>query len=288
MPLDSMAATSLQSVAVVTGATRGLGLALARGLAVSGTKVIITARDQAAAAATAESIRRDYEGAIVHAYGSMLDVSDANSLAAFAQFAADDLDGVDLLINNAAACPIGWGSREAVSECWRTNVMGPLALARALLPDMLQRGRGHVVSVSSGDGELVYLHTALQAELRAATSARAVLRVLARCSPPHEAFGRAPAHGPTPAYSISKAALNALTRVIAAQLPPPEISGVRVSAVCPGDVLTRMCVDEEARAGAVLPETAADDVLWLCAAGLDADADLLTGSFWRHRRQIDW
>jgi NAD(P)-dependent dehydrogenase (short-subunit alcohol dehydrogenase family) len=153
---------------------------------------------------------------------------------------------------------------------------------------MLHRRRGHVVHISSGDGELLYLHTALQAALRVTDSEAAVLRVLARAAPPLNAFGHAPAHGPTPAYACSKAALNALTRIAAARLPPADVCGVRVSAVCPGDVCTRMLSthDPEALLRALPPATAARDVLCVAGAGLDGDARLQSGRFWRHGRQI--
>eukprot|EP00964_Phaeocystis_antarctica_P064371 scaffold38709_cov56-Phaeocystis_antarctica.AAC.2 len=62
-----------------------------------------------------------------------------------------------------------------------------------------------------------------------------LLRLLAAARPPRNAFGDAPAYGAAPAYAVSKAALNALTRVQAAAAP-----GVWLGAACPGDVLTRM------------------------------------------------
>jgi NAD(P)-dependent dehydrogenase (short-subunit alcohol dehydrogenase family) len=226
---------------------------------------------------------------LLEAYPAALDVSRRQSIAEFVQYAETTLGGVDLLINNAAVCEEGW-SRSAVARTMRTNVLGPVALTRGVLPGMLRRNRGHVVNISSGDGELVYLSTALQHELEEATSERAVLRVLARAAPPRNAFGLAPAHGRTPAYSTSKAALNALTRLVAARLPPPEECGVRISAVCPGDVATRMLDREDATAFrlALPPSTAARDVLRLANAGLTADAELPSGRFWRHGHQIDW
>lgn len=266
---------------VITGASRGLGIATARQLATHGGRVIVTARAVGDAASTAAHLLT--EGITVRAYESPLDVSDARSIGDFATFAEDH--EVDVLINNAAVCIPGW-EHEVVQQTLRTNLLGPQALARALLPGMLERGRGHVLHVSSGDGELTYLHSALQAELRAATSEVAVLRTLCRATPPRQAFGASPAHGLTPAYALSKAGLNALTRIAAARLPAPEVCGVRVSAVCPGDVLTAMCVEEEARRNALTPEAAARDVAWLAVAGLDAARKLPSGRFWRARTQI--
>ena len=91
--------------------------------------------------------------------------------------------------------------------------------------------------------------------------------------------GAAPAHGPTPAYALSKAALNAGSRILAA-----EEAGVWVGAVCPGDVRTRMCVDPEARARAVPADAAVPSVLWL----LERAAGLPSGRFWRDREEIQF
>ena len=285
--------------AVVTGATRGLGVALARGLAMQTAfapiRVVLTARDENAALATAAALSAEIGSSAggslpkLEAYPRSLDVSSPRSVANFVQYAEETLGGVDLLVNNAAMCEEGW-SRETVQRTLRTNVVGPAALSQALLPGMMRRRRGHVICISSGDGELVYLSTSMQRELQSARSSRDVLRILARAMPPHNAFGCPPAHGPTPAYAVSKAALNALTRLSAAGLPPPMDSGVRVSAVCPGDVLTRMLDrdDELACRNAVPPSTAARDVVWLATVGLLADAALPTGRFWRHCHQIEW
>ena len=273
---------STQTTALITGASRGLGLSLARELAQDGANVILTARTAEAAIGASMALRRQ---GFSNVCSATLDVSDAQSIAAFAHGSGHQ---IDVLINNAAVCPTGW-SCDATSSCWRTNVLGPLALTHALLPHMLRRGRGHIVHVSSGDGELLYLNTALQADLRAATTERAVMRSLARAAPPRGAYGEAPAYGPTPAYAVSKAALNALTRITAARLAPD--CGVRVSAVCPGDVLTRMLSDHEpeARRRGIPPAAAARDVVRLAVNGLGADAlPLESGRFWRHGRQIQW
>ena len=272
-------------VAVISGASRGLGLALAQVLAeTSDFNVLLTARDGAAAVDAVSALRA--QGVLgVEAYAAPLDVQDRAHVADFSNFMAAEYGAVDLLINNAAVCHTGWDC-QTVRDSLRINVLGPLALTRALLPAMSRRRRGHVVNVSSGDGELVYLNTALQQELNAATSVCDVLRILGRAAPPRNAFGPSPAHGPTPAYAISKAALNALTRIVATELPPPGRTGVRISSVCPGDVLTRMCSDPNA---AVLPAVAAVDVAWLAVTGVDDErGDLPSGRFWRYREQIDF
>ena len=279
---------SLTTTAVVTGASRGLGLAIVRQLLHlrnPGVRVVLAARTPEAANGAAAALQREgYENVC----GYALDVCNPRSVAEISAA----IGHVDLLINNAAICPVAWTPASA-NLCWRTNVLGPLALTQAVLPGMLRRRRGHVVHISSGDGELAYLNTALQAALQDATSDRDVLRTLARAAPPRNTFGSAPAHGPTPAYSTSKAALNALTRLTAARLPPPEAGGVLVSAVCPGDVATRMLSthDPEAVRQALPPAAAARDVVTHAMAGLcmdSAKAAMPSGRFWRHGTQLEF
>ncbi len=284
-------------ITVVTGASRGLGLAIAHrlGETIDDGRVVLTARCGRDAVTAANALQS--KGVNVEPYANALDVADPSSVRAFAGFAEAELGGrIDLLVNNAAICQRGW-EPNVVRRTLRTNVIGPLALSRIALPGMRRRRHGHILHVSSGDGELVYLNTLLQSALNGATSQRDVLRTLVRAAPPREAFGTQPAHGPTPAYALSKAALNALTRIAAAELPPPEECGVRVSAVCPGDVLTRICVEGHALQHAVPPCEAAVDVVWLALAGLgashdpaclDSEGKMPSGRFWRARQVIDF
>ena len=113
----------MATTALVTGASRGLGVALVRELLLADdtAHVLLTARTPDAAAGAAAALHRQgFEGRVV---GHALDVSDARAVLAFAR----EHEEVDLLINNAAVCPTGW-NRGATSACWRTNVLGPLAL----------------------------------------------------------------------------------------------------------------------------------------------------------------
>lgn len=279
-------------VAVVTGANRGLGLALVEALAGSGAHVVLTSRDERRGAAAAAMLAA--RGLSVEA--AQLDVQCGVSIAAFGDFCERTLGGrVDLLVNNAAVCEAGW-SDAVVRRALRTNVLGPRALTARLRPCLaraaaaaepgLSHGgrRGQVLHISSGDGELLYLQPKLAGQMHAVRSEAALLRLLARARPPRDAFGTAPAHGPTPAYGLSKAALNALTRVQAAAaggLP----RGVWVGAVCPGDVLTRMATAEE-RQCAVTPEEAARHVLELVEEARRPGSNMESGRFWRYAEEI--
>jgi NAD(P)-dependent dehydrogenase (short-subunit alcohol dehydrogenase family) len=134
--------------AVITGASRGLGLALARGLAAEGWSLVIDARDgdalrKAAASLPARSTVTALPG----------DITDPAHRAALRQ-AAEDLGGPDLLVNNAGT--LGTSPLPAIAdypiselrEAFEVNVLAPLALTQALLPGLRRRG-GAVLSVTS-------------------------------------------------------------------------------------------------------------------------------------------
>ena len=117
-------------VAVVTGANRGLGLALAEQLAQSGSHVVLTARDQQRGATAAAALAD--RGLSVES--APLDVQCGASIAVFGDYCERALGGrIDLLINNAAVCEEGW-SAEVVGRTLRTNVLGPRALTARLQP----------------------------------------------------------------------------------------------------------------------------------------------------------
>ena len=155
-------------VAVVTGANRGLGLSLAECLAESGTHVVLAARDEQLCTAAATALATA-KGVSVEAV--QLDVQCGRSIEAFGAYCEQAFGGVDLLVNNAAVCEAGW-SEAVVRRALRTNVLGPRALTRRLLPALRQRPHGQVLHVSSGDGELLYLSPELQRQMAAVDSER--------------------------------------------------------------------------------------------------------------------
>jgi len=182
-------------VAVITGASRGLGAALAHALHTRGWDLVVDARDaDALAAAVGTSTAHAVPG----------DVTDPAHRQALADAAAR-LGGADLLVNNAStlgASPmprLADLSHEVLDDVLLTNVVAPHALTRALLPQ-LQARHGTVVNITSDASVEAY-----------------------------EGWG---------AYGASKAALDHLTRILAAEQP-----GLRVYAVDPGDMRTRMHQD---------------------------------------------
>jgi NAD(P)-dependent dehydrogenase (short-subunit alcohol dehydrogenase family) len=179
--------------AIVTGASRGLGLALARALAARGWRLAIDARGaEALDAARAEL------GDAVAVPGDVADERHRRALVAAAG------GRVDLLVNNASELgpsplpALADAPLDALEEVYRVNVLGPLRLAQLALPLMPAGGR--ILNVSSD----------------AAVE-------------PYEGWG---------GYGSSKAALDQLTRVLAAERPD-----LRVYAVDPGDMRTRMHQD---------------------------------------------
>ncbi|MDT7581971.1 MAG: hypothetical protein QOK35_3235 [Pseudonocardiales bacterium] len=184
-------------VVVVTGANRGLGLEVARQCAARGDTVVLGSRDLAAGRQGAREI-----GAVPMA----LDVTDPGGLAAAAQEVDRAVGRVDVLVNNAAVhYDTGQTAVDAdlaiVREAIETNVLGAWQTTLAFLPLLRRSAHPRVVMVSSEGGSLTSMG------------------------------------GGTPAYSVSKAALNALTRVLAGDL---RHDGVLVNAVCPGWTATDM------------------------------------------------
>jgi NAD(P)-dependent dehydrogenase (short-subunit alcohol dehydrogenase family) len=185
------------AVSLVTGGNRGIGREVCRQLAGRGHAVVLTARSADAAAEAARA---------TGAEPLRLDVTDAASVAAAARWVAGRYGKLDVLVNNAAIAYDTWqraatADLAVVREAAETNLYGPWLMVREFLP-LLRRGdHPRIVNVSS------------------------------------EAASLAGMGGGTPAYTASKVALNALTRMLAAEL---RGDGILVNAVCPGWVATDM------------------------------------------------
>ena len=137
--------------ALVTGASRGLGPAIAQRLAEQGLDLVLTARSETSLAAVAADIRQA-TGRDVRVIPA--DVADRAALAGLvAQIEA--IGGVDVLINNAgmeSTLPFDQRPLDEIAGTIEVNLIGPMLLTRALLPGMLRRGRGHIVNISSIGG----------------------------------------------------------------------------------------------------------------------------------------
>ena len=147
---DRQLTTSLQGrVALVTGGSRGLGAAIARSFAAAGADVMITARDEATLAATAEQIAQSTGRKVSHIAG---DVSSASACDSIHAAIVAALGPVDILVNNAGAS--SRGPFESLSdEDWQSDLdlklFAAIRLCRLVLPGMRERGRGRVINMLS-------------------------------------------------------------------------------------------------------------------------------------------
>ena len=224
--------------ALVTGANRGLGRAVALGLARLGAHVLVGARERAAADVVVAMLRA--EG--LSAAPLELDIADCDSI----ERARAVLASVTVLVNNAAILPDqGVPGLEVplatLRRAFEVNTVGAIALVQRVAPGMRARGYGRIVNVSSDWGSLAMMAS-------------------------HQL-----------AYRVSKAALNAATRVVADEL---RGSGVLVNTMHPGWVRTDMGGPQALRT----PEAAADTVLWLATLPADGPTD----GFFKDRQPHAW
>jgi NAD(P)-dependent dehydrogenase (short-subunit alcohol dehydrogenase family) len=186
---------------LITGGSRGLGRALGRALAMEGARVVLVARRAKELDDTVEEIRR----AGGEAYGIAADVADKNAIYAIAGEAAAVAGPIDILIQNASTLgPVPLRllldtDCEDLQHAFDVNVIGPFRLAKPVVGSMALRGTGLVLSITSDASVEAY-----------------------------------PGWG---AYSVTKAALDHMTRVFAAEL---QDTGVRFLSIDPGDMDTEM------------------------------------------------
>ncbi len=226
----------MSTVSLVTGGNRGIGREVCRQLAERGHTVLLTARSSEAAATAARA---------TGAEPLQLDVTDPASIAAAARQVGERHGRLDVLVNNAAIDYDTWqraidADLAVIREAAETNLYGPWLMVQQFLPLLRVSEHPRIVNVSS------------------------------------EAASLASMGGGTPAYTASKVALNALTRMLAAELRRDH---VLVNAVCPGWVATDM-----GGPGGRPVEEGAASVVW--AATLPDSGP--TGGFFRDGRPLPW
>ena len=231
-------------LALVTGASRGIGHEVARGLAAAGATVVLVARDpQRLDAAVSALVEQGLD-----VVGRVVDVADLAAVRALPA-ALGPLGAVDVLVNAAGVMSERTAKTLRTSdEEWRrvlgTNLDGAFGTTAALVPGMVERRWGRVVNVSA---------------------------CLGRMSGPGTAGGLAP-------YRVSKAALNALTKNLSAELGDGR-RGVLADAVCPGHCRTDM-------GGPAAPRSAGEGArtaVWLATREPGP-----TGLLWEDQEVVPW
>ena len=235
-----MSQSDVGRVALVTGANRGIGREVARQLAALGHVTVLGSRDLAQGEAAVQELAA--EGIL---FPRQLDVTDEESVDGLVAYLSANFGRLDVLVNNAAIHYDTWqrattADLGVVMEALDTNLLGAWRMARACADLLRASGDGRIVNVSSTSGSLTTMGAA------------------------------------APAYSVSKAALNALTRVLSAEL---HGDGVLVNSVCPGWVAT----DMGGPGGRPVGQGAAG-VVW--AATLPPDGP--TGGFYQDGRPVAW
>ncbi len=237
--------TEHPKTALITGANRGIGFEVARQLAKRGFAVFVGSRDMAKGRAAAQELCSEgYEATFIQ-----LDVTDPVSIKQAAGTFSQKADHLDVLINNAGILEdhgetIVKLNPELIDRMLNTNVKGPIMVTQDFLPYLQQSPHKdqigtRIINVSSGAGSLSEMQTY------------------------------------APAYSISKAALNAVTRQFAGALP-----GIAVNSVCPGWVRTDMGGSGASRS----VEKGAETIVWLATEAPATE----TGKFWRDKKEIEW
>jgi NAD(P)-dependent dehydrogenase (short-subunit alcohol dehydrogenase family) len=257
--------------ALVTGASRGLGLETCRQLGNKGLRVILTARNEGEGRAAAGRIA----GENIPIEYRHLDVTSTESVAVLAQgLAAQEIE-LDVLVNNAAIALDGFNA-EVARRTIDTNFFGPMRVTDGLLT-LLSDG-SKIVMVSSGVGEVSDFPPRLRTEFLNPALNRERLVELMSSFVNEVKDGRYREAGwPESAYRVSKAGLNALTRILALEFAGRNI---QVNAVCPGWVRTNMGGQNASRT----VEKGAASIVWAALLGEDGP----TGGFFRDGRAISW
>jgi NAD(P)-dependent dehydrogenase (short-subunit alcohol dehydrogenase family) len=228
-------------VAIVTGGNRGIGHEICKELSRAGCNVVLTSRnEEEARRAVSKLYPRD--NVVIR----RLDVTDSKDIASLRDWILKTYGRVDILINNAGVyldegVSVFDLDENIMHDTLAVNFYGAFHMCRAFVPIMRQNGYGRIVNVSSGYGAMSEMG------------------------------------GYVAAYRISKAALNALTLIMANEL---RDGNIKVNAVCPGWVRT----DMGGGMAPISPEAAAKDIVHFALV----DANGPTGSFFRHKKPIQW
>jgi NAD(P)-dependent dehydrogenase (short-subunit alcohol dehydrogenase family) len=231
-------------VALVTGGNRGIGFEVCRGLARAGLQVLLGARDESKGKRAVGELKDAGNIELVP-----IDVADSSSIREAVDAILAEHGRIDVLVNNAAIVldeevTVLSVSVETARETFETNVYGPLLLCQLVVPGMIERQYGRIVNLSSGAGQLSSMRDY------------------------------------APSYSMSKVAINAITRMVASALREEGARNVLVNSVDPGWVRTDMGGADATRS----PEKGAETAVWLATLPDNGPS----GGFFHDRKPLPW
>ncbi|KAJ9660961.1 hypothetical protein H2201_006689 [Coniosporium apollinis] len=287
---------SYSRVGAVTGANKGIGLAIVRQLALQYPKsaynngpllIYLTARDKSRGEEALKNIHNDAElkkakalaadGGLTDVKFHELDIDSTDSIRSFASFLKKEHpQGVDFVINNAAIAMTGFDSN-IVKKTLQVNYYGTLEATQDFLP--LIRDGGRLVNVASMSGHLSKYSPAIRERFLSAKSVPEITKLM-------EDFKAAVAAGnekqqgwPSAAYAVSKAGIIGMTRAVAEE-EKGRGRGVLVNSCCPGYVKT----DMTRGGGAKTPDQGAQTPVMLAIGDIGGK----TGLFWQNEKVIEW
>ncbi|QJR11837.1 3-oxoacyl-[acyl-carrier-protein] reductase FabG [Usitatibacter rugosus] len=232
-----------KKIAIVTGGNRGIGLEITRQLMKEDVFVVLGSRDLA----KGEKAAADIKGRKSNVVAYQLDVNDTKSVRRFVEQVEKAHGPPSILVNNAGVYPEETTAKviDTPTSAWRetfeTNLFGAVRMCREVVPLMRKLRTGRIVNISSGLGQLHHMGEG------------------------------------SPAYRVSKAALNALTKTLSAEVAD---AGILVNSMSPGWVKTDMGGEQATRS----VEEGADTAVWLCMLPSNGP----TGQFFRDRKPIPW
>jgi NAD(P)-dependent dehydrogenase (short-subunit alcohol dehydrogenase family) len=233
-------------IVLITGASRGIGFEAVRLLAAQGHTVILSARDRLRGESAVDALKAENLPGAVHFLH--LDVTDSASIASAVERISGQFGMLDVLVNNAAILRDHYVKASDVEpatldQTLSTNVTAVHAMISAFQDLLKKSGRARIINLASGAGQLTWMFDKVWA----------------------------------PAYQISKAGVNAVTRIWATEL---QADGIPVNSVCPGWCRTEMGGDEADRSA----EEGTSGILWL----VNEAPNSVTGKFFRDQKELDW
>lgn len=239
--MEKVMKTKDKKIALVTGSNRGIGKEIVKQLADMGHDVYLTARDEMKTIMIFEELKNKYPNILFQ----QLDVTNARSVEKCRKSVEKECGRLDILINNAGIMDKEGSALETdmktIEEVIKTNTIGAMRMCQAFVPLMKKHNYGRIVNMSSKLGRLSTMETG------------------------------------NPGYRVSKAGLNAITRIIAEEV---KDNNILVNAMCPGWTKTEMGGNKAPRS----VKKAAETAIWL-ATMRDGGG---SGNFYHDKKKIAW